>query len=188
MNNTNPSNRFVAILASKIATLTINGPRFIGLTYTAKKTGEMSRFTLQLGASYENCVRESLRIAREQLLALESDVDIIACNELINSYENTLAQMALGLQNEAYTKAELYETIIPGLKIHLQDNSLEVCGLVVQRKVLIPGVHKPVKSSANTLAKNHLKKAHPLDKYRTLALDIGVMDTIRIAGSELEVA
>ncbi len=111
-----------------------------------------------------------------------------AASELCISLYDSLAANAVGEQNEAYTKAGMYETICEGLKVSRIDGTFELCGLSHAKKVLEVGTYEAVNSSAKTIAKDKLRKALPIGKYRTLSLDVGALESVRISGAEIDVA
>ncbi len=111
-----------------------------------------------------------------------------AAAELLNSYDKTLTALANGEENEDYTKAGLYETIAPGLAVSRADGSFELRGLSVAKVVLEYGTYKKVNSSAKTLAKQEITKTLPVGRYRSLSLDVGALESVRIGGNEIDVA
>jgi hypothetical protein len=110
-----------------------------------------------------------------------------AAAELFISLEATLSAHAKGEDNAAYTKAGLYESICPGLKVSRADGTFELCGLSHSKRVIEPGTYKHVNSSAKTIAKDEIKRALPVGKFRTLALDLGALESVRISGNEVDV-
>lgn len=180
------NNSVIAKLSAAIAKLDGN-VRFVGVTYRSKSTGELARHTLLIGANYRNVIVKSMEELTRMLPTLTNPLDIQAANELIASFSKSLLALDAGIPHPGNTKPELYETICPGLRMSKNDGSLELCGLAVAKKVLEAGEHKVVKSRPLTLAKNALKKGLPASKYRTLAIDAGAFDSIRIGGKEIEV-
>jgi hypothetical protein len=71
------------------------------------------------------------------------------------------------------------------LKVNTVDNSLQLFGLVQSKTVITPGVYKPVNSAAKTIAKNQIRKALPIGKFREFALDSGVIHGARVNGETL---
>lgn len=185
MNAVNPAAITLAKLVSAIASRLANGPSFVGVTYTAKESGEKSRFVLNLGGDYLNLVRKSL--AQAEAVEAKTELETQAKVEVVASLNNTLANAEKGLSNDAYTKAGVYEPICKGIKAHKEDESFEVCGLVVSRKVIVAGVHKTVNSKPLTVAKNNIRKELAISKYRTLCLDRGHLESLRLGGTEIEV-
>lgn len=111
-----------------------------------------------------------------------------AAAELVLSCEETLTAHAKGEQNADYTKAGLYETICPGLHVSRADGTFELCGLQHSKKVIEPGTFPHVNSSDKTIAKNKIRSELPVGRYRTLSLDVGCLESVRIAGNELDVS
>jgi hypothetical protein len=185
----NPSHAFILDLKKKIEAINESGrATFIGITYTAKGTGETARHVLNLGVSYLNAVRKALAeldtLSREGLSGLE----IEALDNVIASYKNTLDNAEKGKKNDVYTKKDVYLDICPGLKMNLNDYSLELHAMSVSKKVITPGKEKkPTVSRPLTIAQDKFKKGLAVSKYRSFCLDVGCLDSVRIGGDELEV-
>ena len=159
----------------------IQGCRFASLTYTAKESGEVARHTVLLGFSYRKSVENSLLELEIQRPSL-TGIDAIAADELLESFRKTLN----GTQ-DGYTKAEIYaDTAISGLKVNTNDNSLQLFGLTHAKVVLIPGAFKTVKSAPKTIAKNAIRKALPVGKFREYAIDSGAIHAARVNGEVIE--
>ncbi len=110
-----------------------------------------------------------------------------AAAELYVSFEDTLTGILTGQENKRYTKAGLYESICPGLKVSRADGSFELVGLAHSKVVLEEGTFKHVNSSEKTIAKEDIRRALPIGKFRTLSLDIGALESLRVCGIEVDV-
>lgn len=183
--NQNPTANVLTKIAASLASLA--GVRFVGVTYRSKESGELARHTLIIGANYRNAIQTSMEELTRTLGTLTDALEIEACQALIKSCSQSLLSIDAGVPHPGNTKPELYETICPGLRQHKLDGTFELCGLSVAKKVIEPGVYKQVNSRPLTLAKQKLEKGLPRSKYRTLCLDVGAMESLRIAGSEIEV-
>lgn len=159
--------------------------RFVGFTYRAKESGELARHVLILGADYTNTLRESAK-QLDSILPTLSGVQAIAGVELAQSFAKSLACIATGTVNDSYTKADTYEAICQGIKVHKVDGSLEVAGMSHSKVVIEPGTYKTVNSSAKTIAKAELRRLLPIGKYRTFCLDASCLESVRISGTEIE--
>lgn len=173
--------RLVTSLAS------ITGPRFVGVTYRSKSTGELARHTFIIGADYRNTVEKSL-VELNRIAPTLHGIDLEAANKVQASLTKSLLAIESGTENPDYTKAGMYESICPGLKISLADGSLELCGLSHGKTVIEAGEAKPDTRRPLTVAQDKLKKALPIGKYRTLAIDAGALESVRVGGSEIEVS
>lgn len=165
--------------------------QFVSFIYTSKGSGETARHTLIVGASYNKLIEKS-RLALE-LMPISELVQAGVCstlveqakNEVLASFDKTLAAHAKGEQNEDYTKKGQYVSLGNGLNLNLNDNSIQFFGLSRAKVVLSPGVHKVVNSRPLTIAKDKIKKLLPVDKFREFALDSGNIRTARIDGETL---
>lgn len=111
-----------------------------------------------------------------------------AAAELYISFADTELAHAKGEQNEAYTKAGLYETVRPGITRNLADDSYEIAGLAHAKTVLEAGTFKAVSSSAKTIAKAELRRTLPVGKWRTFCLEPACLEGVRANGDVLEFA
>jgi hypothetical protein len=154
----------------------IKVPTFAGFDYCSKGSGEVARRVIVIGGNYSNLVQKALDTVSEvdcQELADKLGIELAevekAKTELIESYKQTLAPG----ENKSYRKNGQYETLAPGIKLNLNDGTLELQGVVQSKKVLTPGEFKPVKSRPKTIAKNAMKKLTRLNKFRAFSLDEG---------------
>ena len=168
---------------------TERGASFVGVTYRAKESGELSRFTLAVGVEYLNLVRKSLGEARAVTPAdnAKGGLDRKAKAEVLRSLRNTLENAKRGEQNDAYTKKGMYQQVAAGVNV-FDDGTFELKGIVVSRKVLEAGIHKTVKSRPLTIAKDAIRTQLSLATWRTLCLDSGALDSLRAGHKEIEVA
>jgi hypothetical protein len=167
------------------AVASVGGVQFASLTYRAKSTNELARYTVILGASYLSCVKRSLD--ELNTMTFSSELDKQAQVELLASFQETLDKHAIGEKNSAYTKTETYvDTAIDGLKINVNDNSLQLFGLSTAKVVLEPGAHKAVNSKPLTIAKNKIRATLPIGKFREFALDYATLESARVNGNVLE--
>ncbi len=155
-------------LLAPIAQTVNTGARFASLTYTAKGTGEKARHTVQLGVSLENAYQADIATLQAKRATLQG-VDAIACDELLASLRESLDK-GIG-NNSAYTCADTYTQIAKGIRAHKETGALYITGASIQKAVIVPGVHKVVKSSEKTIAKNALRRELKSGKIRTFALD-----------------
>ena len=163
--------------------------RFASFTYQSKSTGEVARYTIQLGFSYKNCLEKS-KLALEIESAALTGLDKQAAEELLNSFAASLN----GTQ-ENYTKEHVYEDVtdssgktVQGIKKNINDNTLQIFGLLHSKVQISPPTieDKPVKSRPLTIAKNKLRKSLPVGKFREFALEN--LNVVKLNGETLELA
>ena len=167
----------------------IKGCRFASLTYLSKSHGELASYTANFGFSYHQIVEKS--ITELEILTRENEnvwdaTWKLAAAELMESFKNTLAAHARGEQNEAYTKKGQYIPIGNGVNLNTTDNTIQLFGLVLTKKVIVEGVYPKVNSAAKTIAKNKIRKLLPVGNFREFAIDVSQVEQMKINGDVIE--
>ena len=160
---------------------------FASFVYTDKKRGEKARYTVILNASYRNQVEDSkLELELRAKDATGIAAKVIA--DMIESLNESLAAMDEGREHMAYTKAGQYLKLGDGLKLNLNDNTLEISGLRQSKVVLEKG--KPFVAvkhrNEETALKAQFRRELPLGKFRTWALDAGNIHVAKLNGDTIE--
>lgn len=162
--------------------------QFVGVTYTSKRSGETARYTLRVNSSYKEHVEKKIVECDIQLKdeSLSRD-ERFAWAELKHSFETTLDAMSRGEENPNYTKKGMYWKLGNGIKMLTNDQTLEVQGIVHSYKVIEPGFHPKVnhRNEVTRLKKEIQSKI--LDKWVTLALDVGHVHSVRLNGETIEI-
>ena len=171
----------------------ITFPKFASFTYTDKKHGETARRVLQLGVPYSTLLNAAIlevELLDVNTFAAENKfpVELVteAKNELLASWRESLEKNAIGQFNSAYTKAGIYSTVSPGIKVNENDGTLEIWGVEQSKVVLVKGIYPIVKSKPLTLAKNAIKKLTRLGKFKSLSLDAGHAHTFKLNGETIQ--
>ena len=151
--------------------------RFASFTYCSRSTGEVARYTLQLGFSYRNILQKSI-MELEVDKQIMADLPRQAADEILASLNASLS----GTQTK-YTKKDIYEDYkldgktIQGIKINKNDGSLKIFGLLSSKvQISAPVIpRKEAKSAPLTIEKNRITKYLPIGRFREFALDNLVM-------------
>ena len=151
--------------------------RFASFTYCSTSTGEVARYTLQLGFSYRNVLQKSI-MELEVDKQIMSDLPRQAADEILASLNASLS----GTQTK-YTKKDIYENYqvdgknIQGIKVNKNDGSLKIFGLITSKVQITPPVtpYKKYNSAPLTIQKNLITKDLPIGRFREFALDNLVM-------------
>lgn len=164
------------------------GARFVGLTYT-NENGEKSKYRLIMGINLVSLYKADLRTLKKLHPSLEG-VKAIACDELIDSIENSLTK-GIG-NNDAYTLKGYYTQITPNgeVKLHVNEvneTHLYIRGYVLSKTVLVKGTYPTVRSSEKTLAKREIEKSLKRGRIRTFKINVAVLEGIRMNGMEIEI-
>lgn len=182
----------------------VTTPKFAGVTYCDKTHGETSRRVMVLGGSYGSLLKSALTEMEVCNLAeihaektrfgwvkgVQVPVTLEHFQEAhakhVASLRESLAKDGTGESNSAYTKAGIYSTVAPGIRVNENDGTLELFGVEQSKVVIIPGNYVPVKSNPVTVARNALKKLTRLGKFKTLALDAGNAVSFKLNGETVD--
>ena len=183
MNNTAPSNA-----VEMLKTLLKAGPGFCSLTYKSKGDGSVARYTVNLGFSYLNLLEKSIQELQAKMDSDEFQGDeLIAAKEVMASLQKSLEAQKNGTQSEDYTRKGLMTPIGNGVSLN-HDNSIQIFGLIQNKKILVEGTpKKETKSKPMTILKNKIKKELSISKFREFALDKENISIIRANGDSIEI-
>ena len=183
MNATNTNAAAILTITAECGKLSTTGAKFASLTYTAKESGEIARFVVLLGTNYGRLLAASLK--KVELVKTATDLAAEAKQEVIASLTQSIVAFETETANPDYTCAETYQQITSGVKLHKENGTVYVSGIVISRKVINAGVHKVVNSKPLTVEKNRIKKGTAIAKWRQFILGAENMDTVRMGGREI---
>lgn len=180
-------NNIIAEITKALAT--IEGNKFVSLTYLSIGSGELARHTLNVGFNYHTLVEKD--VTELELLIAERSATWdenyrIAAAKIMESRKKTLAAHAAGTQNDDYTKKGQYIPIGAGVNVNSVDNTIQLFGLSHSKTVLVEGVHKVVKSSPVTIARRNIEKLLPSGRFREFAIDPSQVAQVKVNGETLE--
>jgi len=174
---------------------TIKGTSFVGVRGYENKQGEVSNYTINVGITYENVLKNDFNSLKEKqnliIEKLEKDYELIliekaykeiliekAYKEIYTSLEKRLSdeqiKEQLRAENDktiAQSDAQInaYISLAKGVKLHKDSLQLHVFGLVVKKTILQPIEYKQTNSRELTIVKNKIEKICKIkqSKYRT---------------------
>lgn len=181
--------------------VSVQGSRFVSLTYKSKGTKELARHTLLLGVKLDKVYKRDLSLYRRKLSKLQG-IEQVACQELVDSLKESLT-VGIG-NNSANTNKDTYQHVTSGIKIHLTSDDIHLNGFTVSKVKICQscanegskgetcdkcqaslGEYKEVKSSDKTLAKNRLRKMGKLGKIRQFILKESELQSVACNGKTL---
>ena len=74
---------------------------------------------------------------------------------------------------------------VKGVKLHTATNTLHLYGFVAQKKMLMPGIHKPRNRKPLTIAKDKLRNKCNVSKFRQFKITPEQVDCISVEGLHL---
>lgn len=150
--------------------------------YKSVSTGEVADHQIVFHTSYGNALERSLGMLEG--FPRGEGVEAQAREELILSYRASLDKVRgepLEVIGEHYDRVLDGEgNPIRGCKIHRGSGELHLFGMHLQKRVIVPGVYKEVKSRPLTLAKDKLREMLPVNKFRQFIIKEGQVEEIRV--------
>lgn len=155
-----------------------NGCKFASVLYRSVDTGELARYSLLIGVSYENAVTQDLeflyRLKRyNPYSAMASDIGLLkihnqAVDELIASLEKSKSKLT-----QTSNSPDVYINICNGIKKHKETGVFYLWGFVQQKTAIKPSVKtsKPVQSKPVTVEKDRIRRKLHTDSYRQFKID-----------------
>jgi hypothetical protein len=161
---------------------------FLTLHHYSNEATEIANYSIVFHISYENALRKSIQTLKE--MDLSSDLDIQARTELISSFESSLNKLQFTPIEEisdAYTRFfDSDGNYIKGVKLHTDSNILHLYGLVVHKKVLMPGIYNKVDGRRPlTIAKDKLRAKTQVGKFRQFRITPNQVDSISVQNLSL---
>ena len=174
--------QFVAELAKLRTSST-----FLTLKGYRAESGEIADFNIVFHMSYKNALLRSLAVL-ESIVPSDA-LEAQAKKELTESFMTSLDKIEttpIEEIDDAYRRfTDSDGQYIKGVKLHEETNTLHLYGLVVQKKVLMPGVYKKVNSKPLTIAKDKLRRQLPVSKFRQFKITPDQVDSVSVENLSL---
>jgi len=161
---------------------------FLTLRGYRNEHSEIADYSLAFHFSYENALKKSIEKLAQ--LDLQTALEEQARKELLNSFAMSLARGAASPELEerdptyAYFKGD-DGNYIKGVKMHRDTWTIYLYGLVVHKRVLLPGFY-PVKNKRElTVAKDKLRHLTPVGKFRSFKMTPSQVDSISVENLSL---
>jgi hypothetical protein len=175
----------------------LKGAKFIGFNgYTAKGTGEVANFVINVNISEMNMKTNDLaklkalketdlqKVADSKQIAL--DIVKLGFDELVFAAEKNISANMEDRTIASQAQTDAYIHICKGVKLNKETRLLYVSGLEQSKTVVFDGVYKTVKSQPKTIAKKAIQKHAELSclKYRNYIFENA--ETLKISGTTIE--
>jgi len=159
---------------------------FLSLKGYRNDSGEVADYQIVFNISYHNALKNSIKILAD--MDLTSELDKQARFELLDSFAKSLGRMSSNNMEEIdQTYTRFYENgeLIKGIKLHPATNTLHLYGLVMNKKVLIPGTYTKTNKKPLTIAKDRLRYQTPVGKFRQFKILPDQVDMILVENMSL---
>ncbi len=157
---------------------------FLTLKGYRSESGEVSDFSIVFHMSYKNALLRS--IAKLEALVPADELEAQAKEECLASFMNSLDRIEttpIEEVDDAYRRfTDSNGTYIKGVKLHEESNTIHLYGLVVHKKILMPGIHKTKNRKPLTVAKDRLRRMCPVGSFRQFRISPNQVDSISVEG------
>jgi hypothetical protein len=155
---------------------------FLAVKSYSNEAGEVADYSIAFHISYASALQRSIRQLEE--LPLTSELEQEARAELLTSFRKSLTkieEVPVEEIEDGYTRFfDDRGNYVKGVKLHTKTDTLHLYGLVVHKRILIPGNYKTVNSSQLTIAKNKLKYLTSCGKFRQFRMTPGQVESISV--------
>src|SRR5579864_2750711 len=136
------------------------GSTFLTLRGYRNEASEIADYSIAFHFSYENALKKSIQTLAE--MELTGDLEKQARAELLNSFAMSLARGAASPELEERDPTYLHfkndeGEYVKGVKMHRETFTLYLYGLVVHKRVLLPGMYPTKNKRPLTEAKDKLR-------------------------------
>lgn len=148
---------------------------------------EVADYSVAFHISYENALKRSLEVL--STVDTKTDLEKEAKLELMASFAKSLGNMAntpVEEIDDAYTRFfDDDGKYIKGVKMHTATGALHLYGLVVHKRVLMPGFYAKKNQKPLTVAKDKMRYLTPVGKFRQFKLLSSQVDSISVENLSL---
>lgn len=157
------------------------GSTFLAVRGYRNEASEVADYSIAFHFSYENALKKSIEKLAQ--MDLQGDLEKQARHELLDSFAKSLARGAASPELEerdptySYFKDENGK-YVKGVKMHASTHTLYLYGLVVHKRVLMPGIYAQKNRRPLTVAKDKLRYLTPVGKFRSFKMTPDQVDYI----------
>lgn len=160
---------------------------FISIMGYRNDHGEVADYNVVFHMSYRNALLRSIAILES--VVPTDDLEAQAKKECIESFMTSLDKVEttpIEELDDGYRRfTDSNGKYIKGVKLHEESDTLHLYGLVVNKKVIVPGTYKTKNSKPLTIAKDKLRRLCPVSKFRQFKITPDQVDRISVEGLNL---
>lgn len=163
---------------------TEKGCRFLTFLYQSKGTGEVAKYQINFGISYQSACESDKALLEGYTPEDETETEAKA--EMLKSLTETLTDGV----SSSYTQKDTFENIGKGIRQHKETGEIYIYGFVQSKEQVEPPItpKKAVNSSAKTLAKRKIEKALVMkrNKFAQFILNPDNIGGVKVCGEVIE--
>lgn len=159
---------------------------FLTLRGYRNESGEIADYSIIFNMSYKNALQKSIMTLES--LTPKDALEALALKDLLDGYKSSLIKSSSNNEDsdESYTRFFDEDGVaIKGIKLHKASGMIHLYGLVVHKRITMPGNYSKRKKRSLTLVKDQLRKLVPLSKFRQFIIDESRVNSISVQNIEL---
>lgn len=177
--------------ATRILSTVRPNTTFLTVHHYMNNYGEISDFSICFHVNYINAVKRAKKLLEEYMpsrndcLKKPYSIDHLsrARDELIYSYGNTLkGNNPEATSAHAYSEIKHANEIIPGIKLHNNQDIIHLWGFKLHKRIIMPGTYPIDNRMPKTIAKDDLRNRTPLGNFTQYKLTEGKFYKLVVEG------
>jgi hypothetical protein len=162
---------------------------FLALKSYRNEANEVADYNIVFHISYKAAIERSMQMLT--MMDFKTDLEKQAKAELMASFTKSLTNMdgtAVEDIDDAYTRfIDDDGSYVKGVKLHTATDTLHLYGLVVNKRVIVPGVYpqKKVTQKPLTIAKDKLRHLTSVGKFRQFKILASKLESISVENLSL---
>ena len=159
-----------------------NRSTFMSIIGYKNSSAEIADYSIIYNVDYKELLNRSIKKLQSLYLTEEEN---IAREEIISSFRNSIKNIESADSNDPnYDRLLIGKKYLKGVKLHKKSGIIYICGIVVHKKVTIPGFYKK-SSDSKKLAKTRLRDMCPVSKFRQFKITVDQIDHISVQNISL---
>lgn len=143
---------------------------------------EVADYSIIFNMSYKSALERSINTL--QTLSLTDHVELVARDELLHSFRRSLDKVNVSPIEEREDAYQHFTdedgSYIKGVKLHTKTGNLHLYGLIVHKRVIMPGVYPASDEKPLAKAKRQLRHLTSVGKFRQFRILPSQVDYIAV--------
>lgn len=160
---------------------------FLTLQGYRNEYSEIADYSIIFHMNYKSAVERSIKVIKS--LSVSNDLEEQARTELLRSFNRSLLKMKQTPMEELEDAYQHFldedGNYVKGIKIHTKTSILHLYGLVVYKRILMPGYYPSRDEAPFAMVKRKMRRLTPVGKYRQFKIQPSQVDKITVENLSL---
>lgn len=161
-----------------------NNSTFISLIKYRNEHSEVANYSVVYNINYRNALLKSMKTISD--IVPTNQLEVVARQELLDSFRSSLEKKSLEEAGLVYRKFYDENNIpVKGIKLHVPTNTIHLYGLVVHKRIIIPGDYPTRNKRELAIIKDKFRSMTSIGKFRQFKITPNNVDHISIRGNSI---